>query len=253
MKSWLIAAAAAMLTVAGSAVAQERVNPVWTTRPDDLLVSDLAPIFAGFLGIRGRVEVECFITGDGHPFRCRVMREAPQGLGFGAAARLVVASGQLRAGRVDGQMRPSRIRTTVTFMAEDDPQIFGGWMGPEPSEARLALARQVPEHEDQTLSVRDQLLDGLDVDRKAVVASWVDELMPQPEELARAARTIWLARLFDEADLRRLINGQPVEALPDGIGRTAWPDLTAEEEAALNELRRRYCDRYSCSDEFSAN
>ncbi|MGH7021878.1 MAG: hypothetical protein ACREEY_18510 [Brevundimonas sp.] len=247
MKTFMLAAAA-MLTASG-AVAQDFKPPAWASPPDGELASDLFPGFAGFLGVNGRVSLTCSIAEDGPPFRCRVDEEAPAGLGFGAAARLVAASGQIRAARRHGEPAPATIHTTVRF-SRPEVSAFGGWTGPEPSTQALALAKALLssgiKDAKRLPSYRESLLDGLDADRRNVVRAWLDELMPYDpaQDLSTAATQV--ARLFSEDELRRMLAGEEVASPSEEAFMTACPDPTPEQRAALDELKRRYCDRYGC-------
>lgn len=139
----ILALAAAMTAVGGTAGAQERVPARWTRPVQPELAEQLYPGFASLLGEDGRVVLVCPIDEDGPADRCEVVEEAPAGLGFGAAARVMVASAEVAVSRVDGVAVPSRIRTTVRFRQKDDDVPFGGWTGPEPTPAALALAREM--------------------------------------------------------------------------------------------------------------
>lgn len=244
----LILFAAAVLT-ANSAAAQDFIPPSWATPPDGDLASDLFPGFAGFLGVSGRASLTCSISKDGPPFRCRVDEEVPAGLGFGAAARLVVASGQIRAARRNGEPAPADIQTTVRF-SPPEASAFGGWTGPEPSAQGLALAKALLssgiKNAKRLPSYREWLLDGLDTDRRNVVRVWLDELMPYDpaQDLSTAATQV--ARLFSEDELRRMLAGEEVASPSKEAFMAACPDPTPEQRAALDELKRRYCDRYGC-------
>jgi len=244
----IIIAAAAML-IASDVAAQDFKPPTWAAAPDGELASDLFPGFAAFLGVNGRASLTCRIVQDGPPFLCRVDDESPAGLGFGAAARLVAASGQMRAARRNGEVAPASIQTTVRFFYPE-ASAFGGWTGPEPSAERLALAKALlasgVKDAKRLPSYREMVLDGLDADRRAVVRAWLDELMPYDpdQELSTAATQI--ARLFGEDDLRRMMAGEEVASPTEEEFMTACPDPTPEQRAALDELKRRYCSRYSC-------
>ncbi|MGO4408788.1 MULTISPECIES: energy transducer TonB family protein [unclassified Brevundimonas] len=240
--------AAAVLTANG-AVAQDFIPPTWATPPDGDLASDLFPGFAGFLGVDGHATVTCRVSEDGPPFRCRIMEEMPAGLGFGAAARLVVASGQIRAARRKGGIIPATIQTTVRFVHPEVPT-FGGWTGPEPSAQRLALAKALlasgKKNTKYLPSYREMMLDGLDTDRRNVVRAWLDELMPYDEAQETSAAMTQLARLFSEDELRSLLAGEEVAPPSEEELLAACPDPTPKQQTALDELRRRYCGRYGC-------
>lgn len=246
MKTIVIVAAIALST---DGAAQDFKPPAWAAPPEAELASDLFPGFAGFLGVSGRANLTCSISEDGPPFRCRVDEEIPAGLGFGAAARLVAASGQIRAARRNGEPTPADIQTTVRFYPPE-ASAFGGWTGPEPSAQGLALAKTLVssgiKDPKRLPSYREWLLDGLDTDRRSVVRGWLDELMPYDPEQDLATVATQVARLFTEDELRRMLAGEDVASPSKEAFMAACPDPTPKQRAALDELKRRYCDRYSC-------
>lgn len=244
-----LAAACALAGVGGGAAAQEQVNPSWAKPVQTDLAERLFPGFAATIGQSGRVTVRCEIEADGHPYLCDIVDEAPHGLGFGSAARVIIASAEVRAARVDGLIVGRTIQTTVRFLMPEDDAPFGNWTGPEPSESRLALARALVETmtSDFAPSLREEMMDGLDFDRRATVSQWIDELMPRDPAREKEVATIQFARLFDEYQLRRLLARQPVDFPSEEAFYQACPDPTPAEAAALVELKRRYCDRWECN------
>lgn len=240
---------AVLAAPAAIAVAQERTPARWSRPVQPEVAAELYPGFAGMLGEAGRVLLICRIETDGHPGPCEVGREAPQGMGFGAAAKAMVATGEFTAARQGGEIVPTRIQTTVRFRPFDWTPI-GGWTGPEPTPAALALARDMFDEmaaaSQLPASYRDEMMDGLDHDRRAVVGPWLDELFPRDEARDKEVTSIQMARLFGEEGLRRLRAGEPVDWPTDEEAYAACPDPTPAEEAAFEELRRRYCERYEC-------
>lgn len=236
----------AAMFMAGAAVAQDFEAPRWTTAPDGELSTALFPPFALFLGVEGQALVNCWVTQDGHPFLCRVKEEAPLGLGFGSAARLVVASGQIRTARRDGTPAATSFETMVRFYQQDD--FFTKWTGAEPTSERMALAGKLAMQMREMLppSYREMMLEGLDVDRHEVVRAWMDELMPVDEVRDAAILQTQIARLFSEDDLKRILAGEKVEMPSQDEFMAACPEPTPQERAAIDELKRRYCERYGC-------
>jgi len=55
-----------------------------------------------------------------------------------------------------------------------------------------------------------------------------------------------MARLYSEAELRRVLAGERVDDRSPEALAAACPELTPGEELAMEELRRRYCGRYGC-------
>lgn len=235
----------------GSALhAQDREvePPSWRTAPDPNLAGELMPGLAGLMGISGRATVRCLAVGDGRPSRCHVADERPAGLGFGSAARLVVASGEVRAARSDGRIVTSWINSTVNFTAFDLDQPVRQWTGPEPSEEGLALARRVVKTDLAAhLPTVDELIAGLDFDRRALVRNWIEELLPGLEATNRDAPAIQLARLLTPEQLRTILAGGDVPTPDYETYEAAFQDVSAEELIALRELRRRFCERWSCT------
>lgn len=230
-----------------SASAQDFVAPSWIAAPDPEFAGELLPSFAGLIGVAGRATIKCLAIEDGHAFRCEVVEESPAGLGFGSAGRLVVASGTVAAARMDGRPVARWVQTRVRFHSFDLDAPMEPWTGREPSAEGLALAREVVE----TMPIYaipkiDDLMGGLDHDRRAVVRTWIDELLPGYEAVMREAPIIQTARLFTEDQLRDILAGRHV-ALPheDEIAQ-ACPEPSPAELTALRELRRRYCERFGC-------
>lgn len=244
----VMALACALTTHGGGVEAQERTSPSWARPADPLVAEMLYPGFAAMLEQGGWARIRCWIEDDGHPFLCEVADEAPHGLGFGAAARVTIASADVRAARVDGQIVGRMIQTTVRFAMADEGVPFGGWTGPEPSGGKLALARKVVSDraEDFPPSYRDSMMNGLDFDRRSIVGAWIDELMPFDPVRATDALVLQAARLFTEDELQRMLAGENIDPPSDEDFYAASPDATPEDEAAITELKRRYCDRWEC-------
>lgn len=242
----LCALACLMTALAAEPVnAQERTDPYWIEPADTELGSSLYPGFAALMQIPGQARIKCWVEADGHPYICFVVHESPRGLGFGSAARVVVASAQVGLGTVDGQPVPTFVETNIRF---ETPEPGRGWDGPEPTEAQLSLARKVVESMPfwSHLDYRETTMDGLDFDRRAVVGPWIDELLPTAKEADLRGAALKVARLYSEVDLRRMLAGEPVEARSPEALEAAGPELTPERESAIEELRRRYCNRYDC-------
>jgi len=251
-KLCVLACLLTVLAAAGAVSAQERADPYWLAPAEEELASRLYPGFAALMQTPGLARVKCWVETDGHPYLCNVVHESPRGLGFGSAARVIDASAQVGLGRVDGQPVPASVETNIRFRA---PERERGWDGPEPTGVQLSLAREIVESMPDW-SPRDRMeaiMDGLDFDRRAVVGPWIDELLPMDRETDLRIAALQMARLYSEAELRRILAGEPVDARSPEALDAACPDLTPEEELAMEELRRRYCGRYGCEvTEFSS-
>lgn len=244
MRQLRVALVTMALAGAGPVAAQEWTDPVWKVPADPELASRLYPGFAGLIQIPGQARVKCWVEADGHPFVCTVIQESPHGLGFGSAARVIVASAEVGVGRIDGQPVPTTVQTTIRFRMPER----GRWEGPEPSDTQLSLAREILQSmpEWSPPDSRETMMDGLDFDRRAVVGPWIDELFPTDREAELQVAALQMGRLYSEAELRRVLAGENLPARsPDELA-AACPDLTPEEELVVAELRRRYCERYGC-------
>lgn len=225
---------------------QDIENATWATPPNALITSQLMPAFAATIGVSGSVELRCLVLTDGPLHQCQVVEETTPGLGFGAAARLVSTTGQMRAKRIDGTTVATTIRFRVRFAAPGIENRGRSWSGPEPTPERLRLARSIAEVLPDEVGYQSEVLDGLDFDRRAVVGTWVAELLDMSEERRIAVRTVQLARLFDETELQGMLGGRrPREPSPQEW-LDACPEQTPEERAAIGELRARYCAMYEC-------
>ena len=236
------------IALAGPALAQDGfVPPSWIAPPSPDLAAQLTPGFAAMIGQSGRATVECLAEADGHAFSCAVTSESPAGLGFGSAARLVVASGQVRAARLDGRPVPRWVTTTVHFTAADLDHPPEVWTGAEPAAEALALAERVVETDPTYRAFTiDRLLNGLDFDRRPIVRGWIVELLPDYEQSMVDSLALQTARVFSESELRAMLAGDPVTGPDPEQFELALPEFTSEELAAVRELRRRYCDRWAC-------
>lgn len=242
-----VAMAAVVIIAATPAAAQSDREPSWATAPDGELTGQLMPRFANMLGISGSALIECRVVTDGHPFNCRVVSESHHGLGFGAAARLVVASGEINTARVAGAPIGSTFRARVNFVAADlEDRTSSALKGPVPTPRALALAREIISQANSEIDEDSDRMDGLDYDRRAVVSGWMDELMPITASQKLEIRAQQFSRLFSETDLKRILNGERVEMPSAEDLLAACPEPTPAEMEALRELKRRYCGQYEC-------
>ena len=243
-KLWALAGFMMGLAAAVPVTAQEWTPPYWKVSPDPELGSVLYPGFALLIQASGNATIKCWVEADGHPYVCEVVQETPRGLGFGSAARVMVASAEVGIGRIDGQPVPTTVQTTIRFRMPERNR----WDGPEPSETQLRLAREILQSMPTWTPPdrRETMMDGLDFDRRAVVGPWIDELLPRDLDADLQISALQMGRLYSEAELRRVLAGGTVPARSPEEFAAACPDLTPEEEIVIGELRRRFCDRYGC-------
>lgn len=235
--------------LAGPVAAQalEFTPPSWSSPPDPEIAAQLLPGFASVIGQDGWATVRCLAFEDGHPFLCEAIAEKPAGMGFGSAARLVVASGEVAVARRDSHPVPRLVTATVRFDAYGLDEPSAPWTGREPTPEGLALARRVVETEPTYLaSTLDDMLGGLDVDRKPVVRAWIVELLPNHARTMNDAPVIQTARVYREDQLQAIMDGEQVPPPDPDLFDAALPDLSPEQRTAVQEIRRRYCQRWDC-------
>lgn len=246
VRIWSALFAAALITSSVPAQAQNRTDVTWNSAPSGELLSQLSPGFANMLGIGGSATIECRVSRDGHPFYCRAISETRHGLGFGAAGRLIVASGVIRAARQNGRPINGSFRTNVNFIAPPFEDWSSKWEGPPPSAAAMALARRVVNSSKMDDFPTDDQLDGLDFDRRAIVQEWMNELMPVTQAEKLEGTALQFARIFSERDLQRILDGEHVDIPSADIIMAACPEPTERQIDAWRQIRQRYCDRYEC-------
>lgn len=104
--------------------ARKVVSPEWVRQIDPAKVIALFPSTAADKGITQGVGVaDCLVRPDGVLADCKVAREAPEGLGFGASA--VVLAGLLQVNPWTPDGRPShgvRIKLPITFNLAPEPE-----------------------------------------------------------------------------------------------------------------------------------
>jgi len=78
-------------------------HPDWVRRPNGSDLAQAYPSQAFKQGLGGQVLMSCKVTASGSMSDCSVLREQPEGLGFGQAALSLAPDFKMRRTRVDGQ------------------------------------------------------------------------------------------------------------------------------------------------------
>ncbi len=217
------------------------VNPEWIKQPEP----SGRTIFADFIGLPGKVTLDCQLPVSGIPEDCKVVSTIPEGVGYERVALGGVSTGRLSPKLVAGHPTPTRVRFTMTFPAAPP---FPPYVGPEPSEEVMALARPIAER-----IVRGQasgrIVADVAPDRQAVVQSWIDELLPADPEGEARGLSLRFARTLSLEQLRNLNAGLPPGGnLPDFRTLNGAQSPDPKLIRAGDELRRRYCAAYDCRD-----
>ena len=245
-----MAAAGLIVTVAGCATAPEIVAPDWTSIPTPESLGDAFPGFAADAGIAGTARLKCELAISGVLENCRVARESPGGLGFGAAALSLSSDFRAEPASRNGVPVRSRVAFPVRFRLPPIEPVLP-WTGPTPDAEALAVARQVVARLRLSLTHGPDAvrLDGLAADRVESVRAMVAEVELETGAALREAYALELARTQSLSTLQSLTRGQRRPGRPnmsdDEIAR-AGDQLIAVGQTQNDQLKSLYCARYDC-------
>jgi len=92
------------LALATAAHAAEVIEkPDWVAIPTGDDVTRVWPVEATRLGVGGAAILDCVVTADGHLSDCKVVKESPDNLGFGAAALALAPQFAMKPTTADGR------------------------------------------------------------------------------------------------------------------------------------------------------
>ena len=112
LREWTALAVLMMgLSACGEATAEQQQGLAWTHRPSASNIAAVYPRSAANHRINGRTLLSCRITGKGPIDECRIVAEAPEGMGFGQAALRVSDAFRLTPGGEGG-----RITVPIVFL-----------------------------------------------------------------------------------------------------------------------------------------
>ncbi len=127
-----------------------KYKPYWTQKPDGDDMSSFYPPRAARQDINGRARIKCLIAADGRLADCRVLSEAPQGEGFGAAA--IALSAKFRLLPPDGLVgsAPPEITIPIVFEIPNYNRLSvskpkGGGISPAPSGVQALIGGKAQE------------------------------------------------------------------------------------------------------------
>lgn len=112
----------------------------WLKRPDAAVMAKAYPAVAADLDIEGHATLDCQITDRGLADPCRIVDEAPAGLGFGAAAQQVSHAFRFKPPKGD-----DAVRVPLRFVTPTRDPLPTPRKPPVVTPARLDLARKIME------------------------------------------------------------------------------------------------------------
>lgn len=121
-------------------------SPDWVRKPSGEELADLFPPLGQYMQIEGSAVVSCAVTVSGELERCKVVSEAPLGIGFGDATLKAAKTFRMKPMTMDGApVAGAAVTVPLTWRLSDDPAPPASptTAEPAPSEVRLALARRV--------------------------------------------------------------------------------------------------------------
>ncbi len=125
--------------------------PVWASQPSAANVRATGPSFAAALGVRGLARLRCSLASTGQVENCRILEEAPSGMGFGEAALKLTAGYRLSAAQITDKTVGRYVTVRVGF---DAPSIGESPEPPAGSDANMALARKIVASDEYAQTVR---------------------------------------------------------------------------------------------------
>lgn len=232
-------------------------SPTWHRLPDRESMRASYPLLANTLDIRGRAQLSCVASRQGNLEDCEVVREAPEGLGFGRAGLGLVPRFNLEPRFVDGAAIDARVVFTVRFEPDDHPpaprpgrppaadrmdsarravSAFMRWAGPRP-------AMRWADGEPRPLSGR---VSGADADRWAYIDQIVAAAESDSSREMEEAMVLGLARALNASQLEALAEGRRPPTLSDSQLLRHFPEVQMLDRRMIELLREQYCTRYAC-------
>jgi TonB family protein len=129
-------------------------HPDWASVPDANAFLQAFPTFAHDIGIEGAAEITCEVTASGSLKGCTVVREAPEGLGFGPSLVRLARYFKLKPSTVGGvRVGGARVNIPARFLlaSHTSPPVPRG----QETSATLTLARRLVAAEGLDTAVHD--------------------------------------------------------------------------------------------------
>lgn len=119
-------------------------DPDWVSRPSAEDMGRFYPTIAQFMGLGGRVMMSCAISALGTLENCRIVSEAPSGMGFGAAALSMAANFHMRPRSIDGSnVGGAQVNIPINFALPPSEAAQAASAMRPVSPTALALARRL--------------------------------------------------------------------------------------------------------------
>ena len=223
--------------------APENSDPAWVEQPQAVERT----IFANFIGLAGKVNLDCGVSTTGLLENCVVRSAVPEGAGFERVALQGTTTGRLTPRMVAGRPTAARVSFAMNFAR---PAPFPPFNGPEPSAEAIALAGPLAEFI-ATGANSGRIVADVAPDRQVLVQSWIDDLLPVDQAADARRIALQYARTLSLQQLRNIHEGrQPGGEMPDFVTLNAAQDPDPRLIHAGQELRRRYCAAFDCTDPF---
>ena len=248
-----------------SATAQSRTTPDWVRRP--VIDSyEAYPEFALMLGIEGIAVATCRIWEEGPPRDCAV-NASPPGMGFEAAAMDFLAGSVMHPATEDGVVvRGVQVAIPIA-MRIDDTYPGAPYTGPEPEDAKVALAMTIAQ---VIIGLQPFNLEDLDEDRREGVLAIIEDAKRADMEPITRTLALGLARSYNLDQLEMMARTAPaaeeapafedfeewmaflgymgiLEPADPASFDPAWYDHMLVMKRFFDSVRTQYCALYGCS------
>ncbi|HEY1928158.1 MAG TPA: TonB family protein [Caulobacteraceae bacterium] len=163
-------------------------NPDWLSKPTGEQLSEVYPLVAQALNVGGRAEINCKVTAQGDATDCKIVAEAPIGMGFGAAAISLAPYFKMRPRTVDGApVSGAGVNIPIRFQLADGPvddeiHAVMAAVVPSPSPEAVELSRRIVAASGNTPAVP------IEVSGWITMVERIARMQPSNSDAARAQR-----------------------------------------------------------------
>lgn len=103
------------LLAGGPAQGQEATDPDWLRMPNPYQMMAVFPQEALRRGVGGEAVIRCHVSRQGALYDCGILKERPEGMGFGAAAIALTPQFQMKPATVQGQAVVDTVNIPIRF------------------------------------------------------------------------------------------------------------------------------------------